>query len=194
MWLLVPVHELLHVLGCVASGGTVTELEISPLFGGHVLAGLLPWVTSGGENAGRLTGFKPAGDLSYLLTTALPHLLLAPLGAWVCRRSARRGRAFLFGAGAAAALQPLASLSGDAYEVGSIPVTALAHAAGWPAALALRGDDLLAAVGRAAEIGSPAAWLVLVAAWILGLTAFAALLVASGGLAPSVETGLQNHR
>ncbi len=168
----------------MASGGTVTRLELRPLFGGGHLARLLPWVQPGGEYAGRLAGFQPAGDLSYLVTTALPHLVLAPLGAWLARRSATRRSPFLFGAGAAAALQPLASLTGDAYEIGSIPVTALADAVGWPHALALRGDDLLKAADLAGTIGSPTAWPLVTASWLLGLAAFAALLYASGGLAP----------
>lgn len=184
LWLLVPVHELLHVLGCVATGGTVTRLELGPLFGGALLARAFPWVVPASEYAGRLAGFRPAGDLSYLLTTALPHLVLAPLGAWLARRSAMRGSAFCFGAGAAAALQPLASLTGDAYEIGSIPITALANLAGRPTALALRGDDLLAAVGVARGIGSPGAWLVFTVSWLLGLAAFGVLLAVSGGLAP----------
>ncbi len=184
LWLLVPVHELLHVLGCVATGGTVTRLELSPLFGGRLLAAVFPWVTPASEYAGRLSDFAPAGDFSYLITTALPHLVLAPLGAWLARRAATRGSAFLFGAGAAAALQPLASLTGDVYEVGSIPATAAALAAGWPPALTLRGDDLVEVARRAAALGSPAAWAVVAVGWLLGLAAAAALLMVSGGLAP----------
>ena len=34
-----PIHELLHVLGCVATGGTVSELEIQPIYGGALRGG-----------------------------------------------------------------------------------------------------------------------------------------------------------
>jgi len=129
LWLLVPVHELLHALGCVASGGTVTELELRPIFGGALLARALPWVKATGEHAGRLAGFSPAGDISYLLTSA-------------------------------------------------------ANALGWPHARALRGDDLFAAAWQAASLATASAWLVVAATSLLGLAAFAALLVVSGGLSP----------
>ena len=50
-WLLyVPVHELLHVFGLVATGGSITELELQPIYGGH----LMGWYESpGGGSAGR---------------------------------------------------------------------------------------------------------------------------------------------
>ena len=39
----VPIHELLHALGCMATGGTVTTLEVQTQYGGAVLARLFPW-------------------------------------------------------------------------------------------------------------------------------------------------------
>ena len=34
----VPIHELLHALGCAATGGTVTTLEVQTQYGGAILA------------------------------------------------------------------------------------------------------------------------------------------------------------
>jgi hypothetical protein len=53
----VPVHELLHVAGCVATGGEVTELQVQPMYGGTWLARVFPFVKAEGDYAGRLTGF-----------------------------------------------------------------------------------------------------------------------------------------
>ncbi len=121
------------------------------------------------------------------MTVALPHLLLAPIGAALARRAARTRHALAFGAALAAALQPLASLTGDAYEAASIPITRLAHAAGFSAALELRGDDVAKVAASAASLGSPAAWALFVAGCLGGVALVALLLVASGGVAPRPE-------
>src|SRR3989304_1672903 len=74
----VPIHELLHALGCVVAGGEVTRLEISPRYGGTILAesGWFPFVVSGSEYAGRLSGFDTKGsDFCYLMTDFGPYLL-----------------------------------------------------------------------------------------------------------------------
>lgn len=184
LWLVVPVHELLHAAGCLATGGTVTRLEIQPLWGGRLLERVLPWVVAGGEYAGRLSGFSPAGDLSYLVTVLLPHVLFAPLGALLCRRAAQRTWPVLFGAGLAAATQPLASLTGDMYESASIPLTALARALGAPWALLLRGDDLEMVVRQAIALGSPWALSLTALGAVLGGALAAALFRLSGGVVP----------
>ena len=50
-WLVyVPVHELLHVLGCVAAGGSVSELQIAPVYGGALWARIFPFVVSGAKS------------------------------------------------------------------------------------------------------------------------------------------------
>jgi hypothetical protein len=36
-WIYVPIHELCHAFGCILGGGTVTEREISPKYGGAIL-------------------------------------------------------------------------------------------------------------------------------------------------------------
>ena len=187
LWVLVPIHEVFHVLGCVLSGGQVTRLEISPLFGGALFARFVPWIVSGGDNAGRLSGFVPAGDLSYLSTVLAPHVILCPLGSAVARMAVRRRRAWLFGAALAGALQPLASITGDAYEAASIPITRLADLGGWHWALQLRGDDVIAIAHEAARVGTPVAWVLFAAGCLGGAVGSAILLIACGGIAPAVR-------
>jgi hypothetical protein len=142
-WIYVPVHELLHAAACHVAGGEVSRLEIAPLYGGAVLARLLPFVTAGGDYAGRLAGFDTHGnDLVYLAADLGPFLLTLVPGVWWLRRAARSRRAFLFGASLPVALAPLLSLTGDGYEIGAILVTRLPPWAGTAARQLLRGDDL----------------------------------------------------
>jgi len=184
LWLLVPVHEFLHVLGCIATGGIVTRLEISPLCGGSWFARLAPWITSGGEYAGRLSGFRPAGDLSYLTTVLAPLIVLCALGSAVARAAVRRHRALLFGISLGAALQPIAALTGDAYEAASIPLTRLADLAGLHWAMELRGDDVFKVAREAAALGSAWAWLLFVTGCVGAVFITAIILILSGGIAP----------
>lgn len=187
LWALVPVHELLHVAGCILTGGSITQLQVLPAFGGTLLARVFPWVVAGGDYAGRLSGFEPAGDLSYLATVLLPHLALAPLGALVCRVADRRNSPFLWGVGIAGAAQPVASLLGDFYEAASIPITAAARALGAGWAPALRGDDVTLVFDAAAKIGSPLAFALLALGCVLGAGLALALLRLSGGLVARSE-------
>lgn len=185
--MVVPLHELLHAAGCLLTGGSVERLELRSLWGGRLLARVLPWVTPGGSYAGRLSGFHPAGDLSYLATVLLPHALLAPVGALACRSAARRARPFVFGAALLAAGQPLASLSGDFYEAASIPLTAVAKTLGASWAPLLRGDDLVL-VGRAAlRSGRPGALVLFALGTLLGGALALFTLWMSGGVAPKVR-------
>jgi hypothetical protein len=164
-WVYVPLHELLHAAGCAAAGGAVTRLDVDPLYGGALLARLFPFVVAGGEYAGRLSGFDTGGsDLVYLVTDLAPFVLTLWPGVWALRlaaRSARSGRAALFGAAAPFAFAPFLSLTGDAYEIGSILVTRLPPWSAPAASELLRGDDLLKVGARLA--GSPeglaAVWL-----------------------------------
>lgn len=163
-------------------GGDVRELQIQPLYGGHLLAKILPFVTSGGEYAGRLTQFDTHGsDITYLATDLAPFLL-SLLGAFPLLAIARRRRsAVLFGPGVVLATAPLASLTGDLYESGSIVVSAtvgslpFGGAAGNPEAI--RHDDLLALLGQFQERfpADQALWASLViasfmAGWMIGNT------------------------
>jgi hypothetical protein len=128
-WIYVPVHELLHVAGCVATGGVVTRLEIDPLYGAALLRTVFPFVAVGSDYAGRLTGFDTHGvDATYLATdlapfavtvlAGVPLLRAIPLAAW-----SPRARAFAFGATLPLAYAPFMSAGGDYYEMGSILVS-----------------------------------------------------------------------
>jgi hypothetical protein len=152
-WVYVPMHELLHAVGCLAAGGAVSRLEIDAIYGGALLARVFPWVVAGSEYAGRLSGFDTRGsDAIYLATDLLPFVLTLP-GVWALRRAARARRPALFGAAAPFALAPLLSLTGDAYEIGSILVTRLAP---WRSAAALlRGDDVGLVFARVGAAASP---------------------------------------
>lgn len=139
-WVYVPLHELLHAAACMAAGGAVSRLEIDGLYGGALLARVFPFVVSGSEYAGRLSGFDTRGsDWIYLATDLGPFVLTLFPGVWLLRRAAAARRPFLFGASLPFALAPFLSLTGDAYEIGSILVTRLPP---WAGDGLLRGDDL----------------------------------------------------
>lgn len=129
-WIYLPAHELLHALGCVAGGGTVTRLEIDAMYGAAWLQRVFPFVAVGSRYAGQLTGFDTHGnDLTYLLTDALPYALTVAIGVPALRAAGRRppgiAQALLFGAALPVALAPFISLAGDFYEMGSIVVSRL---------------------------------------------------------------------
>ena len=123
----VPIHELCHAFGCILGGGTVTRLEISAKYGGSLLSKLFPFVTSGSDYAGQLTGFDTGGnDLTYLLTDFFPFLLTIFLGVPLLRsasRSSPRAASIMLGASLPIAFAPFISFSGDYYEMGSIIVS-----------------------------------------------------------------------
>jgi len=178
-WVYVPVHELLHAAACLAAGGEVRRLEIAPLYGGAALARMVPFVTAGGEYAGRLAGFDTHGsDLVYLATDLGPFVLTVAPGVWWLRRAARGRRAFAFGASLPVALAPLLSLAGDAYEIGAILVTRLPPWAGPAARQLLRGDDLGVRLQAIADAAARPLWPL----WL------GALLAAAAGLAWALLT------
>src|SRR6185295_16944519 len=142
-WIYVPLHELLHAAACLAAGGEVTRLEIDRLYGGVVLARIFPFVVPASDYAGRLAGFDTRGsDWIYLATDLGPFLLALFPGVWALRRTAAAGKGLLFGASLPFALAPFLSLTGDAYEIGSILVTRLPPWAAPAMRGLLRGDDL----------------------------------------------------
>lgn len=169
-WLYVPVHELLHAAGCVVGGGTVTRLEISPIYLGGPLAAIFPWVEAGGEYAGRLSGFDVHGsDWTYLLTDFAPFLLTLLPGVWLLRHAARRRQPFVFGAALPLALAPFTSITGDAYEIGSILATRLPPWSSDAARQLLRGDDVFYKITELADVASGRVWAGLLAAFLIGL-------------------------
>ncbi|HVS02545.1 MAG TPA: hypothetical protein VMT16_07230 [Thermoanaerobaculia bacterium] len=169
-WIYVPLHELLHAAACLAAGGEVWRLEISPLYGGALLASAIPWVVAGGDYAGRLAGFSTGGsDLVYLATDLGPFLLTLFPGVWALRRAARSGRALLFGLAIPFALAPFLSLPGDAYEIGSLAVTQLPAWSGEAAESALRGDDVARVARGLTESEVPGRWTAFALAVVLAL-------------------------
>ena len=120
----VPIHELLHCAGCVVTGGEVSRLEVSPRYGGQLLAKVFPFVVSGSDYAGQLTGFDTKGnDLIYLATDFGPFVLTVLIGVPLIRLCARRRRPILFGVAIVVGLAPLYNIPGDYYEMGSIITT-----------------------------------------------------------------------
>lgn len=158
-WLYVPIHELLHVVGCLLAGGAVEELEVARIYGGDLLALIFDFVTVGGDYAGRLSGFDDRGsDVIYAITVLMPYLLTLFPGVWLMLDSALRRRAFLFGLALPMSLAPFISLIGDAYELGSILVTQVPPWQAEAVSAALRGDDLIKRV-EAWLAAPPSPWL-----------------------------------
>ena len=120
----VPIHELLHCAGCVVTGGEVSQLEVAPRYGGALLARVFPFVVSGSDYAGQLTGFDTKGnDLIYLATDFGPFVLTVLIGVPLIRLCTRRRRPILFGIATVVGLAPLYNIPGDYYEMGSIITT-----------------------------------------------------------------------
>ncbi len=187
-WLYVPLHELLHAAACRAAGGSVSRLEISPVYGGALLARLLPFVVAGGGYAGRLSGFDTRGsDLAYLATDLGPFVLTLP-GVWALRRAAARAAPLAFGLALPFALAPFLSLGGDAYEIGALLVTRLRPWTGEAARRLLRGDDLAARWTAMPPAGAPWGGFLLAAAlglaWALLVYALAGVGAAALGVPP----------
>ncbi|MEM1080875.1 MAG: hypothetical protein AAGH65_04770 [Pseudomonadota bacterium] len=126
-WMYVPIHELLHVLGVVWPGGEATRLELSPIYGADWLARVFPFVVSGSDYAGQLTGFDTNGsDWIYQSCVLMPFVLTVFPGFWLWQKTLSApgqpgvGRTMLAGAGFVLVAAPLVSLTGDYYESGSI--------------------------------------------------------------------------
>lgn len=168
-WIYVPAHELLHAGACRAAGGEVTRLEIDRLYGGAALARVFPFVVPASDYAGRLSGFETHGsDRIYLATDLGPFLLTLFPGVWALRRAAAAGNGLLFGAALPFALAPFLSLTGDAYEIGSILATRLPPWSGDAARELLRGDDLSRKLEELGAVAN-APWGGFLLATVLGL-------------------------
>jgi len=142
-WCYVPLHELFHAWGCLATGGTVSRLEIDAAYGGAQFAQWFPYVVSGSEYAGRLSGFDTGGsDGVYLATVFAPYLLTLGVGLPLLYLAIRRASAWLLGAAMPWAMTPFLSLTGDYYEMGSILASRLAAPIYPEAPTRWRGDDL----------------------------------------------------
>ncbi len=186
-WIYVPIHELFHVAGCLLGGGSVSELFIAPQYGGTLLARIFPFVVSGGEYAGRLTGFDTRGsDFIYLLTDFFPYTLTLLFGVLTLRWSLRRQSPAIFGMSLVFVGAPFISVTGDYYEMGSIIITRFVSwiFPSFPWAL-YRSDDTFRLIGEimgapltygitgtASVIGAVLLILLslIVSVWLIGLT------------------------
>ena len=126
-WLYVPIHELLHVAGVVLPGGEVSELQLSPIYAADLLARIFPFIVSGSDYAGQLTGFDTRGsDWIYQSCVLMPYLITVFPGFWLWQITlSRPGAPGILRTMAAGALfvlvaAPVISLTGDYYESGSI--------------------------------------------------------------------------
>lgn len=150
-WVYIPVHELMHAFGCMLAGGEVTRLEIDELYGGTLLAKWIPWVYAGSDYAGQLTGFDTHGsDLIYFATDFGPFVFTLFPAVWLLRRFGRTGFALGFALVLPFAFAPFLSITGDAYEIGSIVVTQFEPWSADGVRELLRGDDLFL---KAEELG-----------------------------------------
>jgi len=154
-WVYVPLHELAHVLGCVLGGGSVTRLDLDPIYGAAWLHRIFPFVSAGSDYAGQLREFDWRGrDATYLLTDFLPFVGTILLGVPLLRAAARPGwrptaQAAVLGAALPIALAPFISLTGDYYEMGSILVSRIAaHLTPGLDVARWRSDDLFKLGGQ----------------------------------------------
>jgi len=150
----VPIHELLHVGGCVWTGGEVTRLELSPRYGAAFLSKIFPFIVSGSDYAGQLKGFDTKGsDLCYLATDFLPFVLTILIGVPLVKLAGRKRRPILFGMAVVVGLAPFYNLPGDYFEMASIIVTRAVTMSGAnpPAFVGIRSDDVFKLVGQLME-------------------------------------------
>jgi hypothetical protein len=149
----VPLHELAHAWGCLLGGGSVSRLDIDPIYGAALLQRVFPFVHVGSDYAGQLRGFDPGSDATYLLTDCLPFIGTILIGVPALHAAGRPGRrplpqAVLFGASLPVAFAPFVSLTGDYYEMGSILVSGIvARLSPGFAVARWRSDDLFRLAG-----------------------------------------------
>ncbi|MBN2383611.1 hypothetical protein JXQ70_12095 [bacterium] len=120
----VPIHEFMHVAGCLIAGGNVTELQLSALYGAHFFQKIFPFVTIGEDYAGRLSGFSTGNsDLVYLNTVFFPFVLTILCGGILLHIARKKASPFIFGCSLVIVTAPFISLTGDFLEIGSILIT-----------------------------------------------------------------------
>lgn len=146
-WIYVPVHELMHAAGCLIGGGEVHRLEIKPLYGAVILSKLFSFVVSGGDYAGRLTGFDTHGsDWTYGLLVFFPFIL-SFFGFIFLELATRKKSAFVFAFFLPITFAPLISLTGDIFELGSLFIFQI-----WPGPEGLNrvliSDDIFRLMGE----------------------------------------------
>ncbi|MEJ2696806.1 MAG: hypothetical protein P8013_09170 [Candidatus Sulfobium sp.] len=128
-WVYVPLHELLHALGCVMAGGRVERLEISGIYGASLLKKAFPFIAVGSDYSGRLTGFDTGGsDVTFFVTDFMPYVLTIFFGVPLIKsipslKSSSLFKSICFGIAGPFAYAPFMSVFGDYYEMGSILVS-----------------------------------------------------------------------
>lgn len=155
----VPIHELLHVAGCVLTGGTVSELVMGREYGAGLLKNIFPFITPATTRyAGRVTGFEPNGDIGYLVTVLAPYILTLFPGIPLIGKAIRTTRFVYWGPGIVIGLATFYNVTGDFFEIGTIISTRMIDmatggkvSAGVSAYWSLRSDDLFRLIG---EIGT----------------------------------------
>lgn len=146
----VPIHELLHVAGCVISGGVVEEVILDRKYGAVFLSKIFPFIVPQSSGyAGRVSGFDPGSDPGYLMTVFFPFILTIFPGVWLLVYSARVKKMWVSGVGMIVGLAPFMSLTGDYFEIGTIITTKIWNSVlqGYPAQSIeaywnLRSDDI----------------------------------------------------
>lgn len=169
--LYVPVHEFLHVAGCLLAGGEVESLTLKAQYGGLILQNLFPFVIPESEYAGRLTGFKTPNSWVHAMVDFFPYsisLFGIPLIAY-CRR---KRAAVLFGLGIILAFVPFMSIPGDYYEAVSLATTQVAEAInpGLQEGV-LVSDDVFRSIKQLREAGN--------LDWTVGMLVFFGLVLAA---------------
>jgi len=120
----VPVHELLHVLGCYLTGGEVRELALKAQYGGQLLSKFFPFVVAESNYAGQLTGFSTPNDFAYAFVDFLPYLISMPgVALFVVAR--KKCSPILFALATVLGLTPMTVVIGDFYEAASLLTTRL---------------------------------------------------------------------
>ena len=149
-FLYVPIHELLHVAGCVFTGGTVSELVMGREYGADFLKEIFPFITPATTKyAGRVTGFEPNGDIGYLICVFAPFILTLFPGVWCLKQAYKKKIYWMMGPGVVMGLASFYNLTGDYFEMGTILSTRLINSllGGGPADnfasfWLLRSDDI----------------------------------------------------
>lgn len=143
----VPVHEMLHVAGCILSGGEVSSLNLKPRYGGLLLSKIFSFVVPASDYAGRLTGFQTPNAWSYALVDFFPYTI-SLLGVAVIRLCEKKGAAFFLSLGFILTFVPFMSIPGDYYEAVSLVTTKIAEYGdpSLPAGV-LISDDVFRSVG-----------------------------------------------
>jgi hypothetical protein len=143
----------MHAWGAQLGGGTVTRLDIDPIYGARFLQRIFPYVQVGSAYAGQLAGFDTHGrDLAYALTVFFPFVLSVAIGVPLLFRAARApvpgaASTLLFGFTLPIAWAPILSIGGDFYELGAIAVSCVSAIFGVDGE-SWRGDDVIAIAGR----------------------------------------------